>query len=74
MPYFTDDDSKAVKRIAEIEQQLQDTKREFDRWLAAAGTPTNAVELIQRERDGKTRAVKILERHPTTTRVRYYRW
>ena len=59
MPYFTDDDSKAVKRIAEIEQQLQDTKREFDRWLAAAGTPTNAAELIQRERDGKALADRL---------------
>ena len=35
MPYVTDDDSKAVKRIAEIEQQLQETKAEFERWLAA---------------------------------------
>jgi len=59
MPYFTDDDSKAVKRIAEIEQQLQDTKREFDRWLAAAGTPTNAAVLIQRERDGKALADRL---------------
>ena len=54
MPFVTDDDSKAVKRIAEIEQQLQDTKQEFDRWLAAGSTPANAAELIQRERDGKT--------------------
>jgi hypothetical protein len=59
MPYVTDDDSKAVKRIAEIERQLQDTKREFDRWLAVAGTPTNAAELIQRERDGKALADRL---------------
>jgi len=59
MPYVTDDDSKAVKRIAEIQQQLQDTKREFDRWLAAAGTLTNAAELIQRERDGKALADRL---------------
>ena len=40
MPYVTDDDSKAARRIAEIEQQLQEAKAEFDRWLAAGGTPT----------------------------------
>ena len=53
MPYVRDDDSKASKRIAEIRQQLQDTKREFERWLAAGGTPAKATELIPRERDGK---------------------
>src|SRR3989304_6191624 len=30
MPYVTDDDSKAVKRIAEIERELQEAKAEFD--------------------------------------------
>lgn len=54
MPYVTDDDSKAVRMIAEIMRHLQETKAELDRWLAAAGTPANATELIQRERDGKT--------------------
>jgi len=53
MPCVTDDDSKAVKGIAEIQQQLQDAKREFDRWLAAGSTVANAAELIQRECDGK---------------------
>ena len=53
MPYITDDDSKAVKKIAEIEQQLQETKSELDRWLAAGSTPSNASELAQREQEGK---------------------
>jgi len=54
MPYVTDDDSKATRKIAEIEQQLQETKAELDRWLAASGTPAGAGELIQREREGKS--------------------
>lgn len=54
MPYVTDDDSKAAQKIAEIEQRLQETKAELERWLAAAGTPASAEELIQRERQGKT--------------------
>ena len=53
MPYVTDDDSKAVQRIAEIEQQLQEAKAELERWLAAGCTPTSAAELAQREREGK---------------------
>jgi len=53
MPYVTDDDSKAVQRIAEIEHRLQEAKAELERWLAAAGTPASPEELIQREREGK---------------------
>ena len=53
MPYITYYDSKAVKKIAEIEQQLQETKSELDRWLAAGSTPSNASELAQREQEGK---------------------
>jgi hypothetical protein len=53
MPYVTDDDSKAVQRITEIEQRLQEAKMEWDRWLAAGHTPTRAAELAQREREGK---------------------
>jgi hypothetical protein len=53
MPYVTDDDSKAARKITEIEQELQEVKAEFDRWLAAGGTPTSAAELAQREREGK---------------------
>ena len=53
MPYVTDDGSKAVRRIAEIERRLQEAKAELERWLATGGTPTNAAELIQREREGK---------------------
>ena len=53
MPYVTDDHSKAVQRITEIKQRLQETKAELDRWLAAEHTPTSAAELARRERDGK---------------------
>ena len=53
MPYVTDDDSKAVQRIAEIERQLQEARAEFERWLAEGSTPTSAAELAQREREGK---------------------
>ena len=53
MPYVTDDDSKAVRRITEIERQLQEAKAEFERWLAALDTPITAAELAQREREGK---------------------
>ena len=53
MPYITDDDSKAAKKIAEIEQQLQETKAELDRWLAGGSTPSSATELAQREQEGK---------------------
>lgn len=53
MPYVTDDDSKAARRIAEIETKLQEAKADLERWLAAACTPTTAAELIQREREGK---------------------
>jgi hypothetical protein len=54
MPYVTDDDSKAAQKIAEIEQRLQETRAELERWLAAAGTLASAEELAQREREGKT--------------------
>ncbi len=53
MPYVTDDDSKAVQRITEIEQRLQETKTELNRWLGAGYTPTDAAALAQREREGK---------------------
>jgi hypothetical protein len=53
MPCFTNDDSKAARRIAEIEQELQEAKAEFDGWLAAGGTLKDASELAQREREGK---------------------
>jgi hypothetical protein len=53
MPYVTDGDSKAVQRITEIKQRLQEAKAELDRWLVAGGTPTSAAELTQREREGK---------------------
>jgi hypothetical protein len=53
MPYVTDDDSKAARRITEIERQLQEEKVEFDRWAAAGGVPKDASELARREREGK---------------------
>jgi hypothetical protein len=59
MPYVTDDDSKAAQKITEIEQQLQEAKAEFDRWLAAGRAPTNAAELAQREREGKQRTDRL---------------
>jgi len=54
MPYVTDDDSKAAKKITEIEQRLQETKAELDRWLSEGGTPASAGGLARREREGKT--------------------
>jgi len=54
MPYVTDNDSKATRRIAEIEQRLQEAKAEFERWLAGGQASTDAAELAQREREGKT--------------------
>jgi hypothetical protein len=59
MPYVTDDDSKAARRITEIEQRLQEAKTDFERWLAAACTPKGAAELIQREREGKALADQL---------------
>src|SRR4030067_2649257 len=59
MPYVTDDDSKAVKRIAEMEGELQEAKAEFERWLAAGTTPTSPAELIERERGAKARTDRI---------------
>jgi hypothetical protein len=53
MPYVTDDDSKATRKITEIEGELQEAKADLERWLVAAPTLTNAAELIQREREGK---------------------
>jgi len=50
MPYVTDDDSKAVRRITEIERELQEAKAEFEGWLAAGGDPMTAAALSQRER------------------------
>jgi len=59
MPYVTDDDSKAVQRITEIERELQETKAEFERWLAAGGDPMTAAELSQRERQAKQRTDQL---------------
>jgi hypothetical protein len=53
MPYVTDDNSKAVQRIAEIEQRLQEAKTDLDRWLTAGYAPTGAAALAQRDREGK---------------------
>ena len=53
MPYVTDDDSKAARRIAEIEGKLQEASADLERWLAAGCPPTTAAELIQNEREGK---------------------
>ena len=53
MPYFTDDDSKAAHRITEIEQELQEAKAEFERWLATGRPPADAAGLARREGEGK---------------------
>jgi hypothetical protein len=53
MPYVTDDDSKAARRITEIKDQLQEAKAAFECWLAAGGTLTDAAALARREREGK---------------------
>ena len=56
MPYVTDDDSKAVRRIAEIERELQEAKADLERWLAArtcSGPPTTAAELMAEGTGGK---------------------
>jgi hypothetical protein len=59
MPYVTDDDSKAVRRIAEIAQELQETKAKLDNWLAAAATPRSAEEVMARERGTKALTDRI---------------
>ena len=59
MPYVTNDDSKAARRIAEIQWQLQEARAELDRWLAAGYMPTSATELAQREREGKALTDRI---------------
>jgi hypothetical protein len=59
MPYVTDDDSKAVRRIAEIEQELQETIEEFERRLAAQTTPMNAEQMVEWERETKALTDRI---------------
>lgn len=59
MPYVTDDDSKAARRITEIEQELQEAKAEFDRWLTAGGMPKGASEMEQRERQVKVLTARL---------------
>ena len=61
MPYVTDDDSKAVRRITEIEGQLQEAKADLERWLAAPRTLTSAAELAQMEQERK----KLMDRLQT---------
>ena len=59
MPYLTDNDSKATRRITEIERRLQEAKAELEQWLAAGHTPINAAELARREREGKQRTDRL---------------
>jgi hypothetical protein len=61
MPYVTDDDSKATKRITEIQGMLQEASADLQRWLAAGCPPTTAAELIQREREGKVLTDRVQE-------------
>jgi len=53
MPYVTNDDSKANRRITEIEEELQEAKNKFEQWLTDGGTMTDAAQLALREREGK---------------------
>src|SRR3974377_1840320 len=53
MPYVTDDDSKAVQRITEIERQLQYAKRECGRGRGGEMPRPSAAELAEQEREGK---------------------
>lgn len=53
MPYVTDDDSKATKRIAEIEQELQEAKSQWEKWLATLSVPLSAPELMAWEAQTK---------------------
>ena len=59
MPYVMDGDSKATRRIAEIERQLQEAKAEFERWLGAGDAATSAAELARRERERKERTDRL---------------
>lgn len=59
MPYVTDDDSKAVARIAEIARELQETKEKLAQRVAEADTPTTAEQLIERERRTKALTDRI---------------
>ena len=59
MPYVTDDDSKAAKRITEIERELQETIVELERRLAARSTLTSAAEMVAKERETKSLTDRI---------------
>ncbi len=59
MPYVTDDDSKAVARIAEIARELQETTENLAQHVAEAATPTTVEQLIERERRTKALTDRI---------------
>ena len=59
MPYVTDDDSKAVARIAEVTRELQETKANLAQRLADVYAPTTVAELIERERSTKALTDRI---------------
>jgi hypothetical protein len=59
MPYVTDDDSKAVARIAEVTRELQETKANLARRLADDYAPTTVAELVERERSTKALTDRI---------------
>lgn len=59
MPYVTDNDSKAVARIAEIAKELQETRADFSRRVAEQYVPTAVTEVIERERSIKALTDRI---------------
>ena len=63
MPYFTDDNSKAVHRIREIEGELQEAKLDLERRIEDSSQPLSPAEVIARERATKT----------LTDRIQWYR-
>ena len=59
MPYFTDDNSKAVHRIREIEGELQEAKLDLERRIEDSSQPLSPAEVIARERATKTLTDRI---------------
>jgi hypothetical protein len=51
---MSETDSKAVKSIAEIDHQLQETKAALERRSSPRGTPTRVSELLEREQETKS--------------------
>jgi hypothetical protein len=59
MAYVTDDDSKATRRITEIERELQATIGELEQRLAARSALTSVAEMVAKERETKSLTDRI---------------